>query len=78
MTAGPLDDETVNKLARQQGVITVPDTNPHLAATAALFQKLALGGTPAFIVGNEVVYGEDMDAVSAAIAKAQALQSAQG
>ncbi len=72
MTVGPIDDATVDRLARQQGVITVPATNPHIAATAALFQKLALGGTPAFIVGNEVVYGEDMDAVAAAIARAEA------
>ena len=71
MTGGALDDATVDRLARQQGVIAVPETNPHLAATAALFQKLALGGTPAFIVGNEVVYGEDMDAVAAAISRAE-------
>ncbi len=71
MTGGPIDDDAVDKLARQQGVITVPATNPHIAATAALFQKLALGGTPAFIVGDEVVYGEDMDAVAAALAKAE-------
>ena len=67
---------TVDRLARQQGVITVPDANPHLAATAALFQKLALGGTPAFIAGDDVVYGEDMDAVAAAIAKAGSKPSA--
>ncbi len=71
MTAGPLDDDKIDRLARQQGVIAVPATNPHLAETSALFAKLALGGTPAFIVGNEVVYGEDMDAVAAAITKAE-------
>ena len=70
MTAGPLDVETIDKLARRQGVITVPKVDPHIAATEALFRKLALGGTPAFIVGNEVVYGEDMDAVEAAITRA--------
>jgi protein-disulfide isomerase len=78
MTGGPVDDATVDRLARQQGVITVPATNPHLAATAALFQKLALGGTPAFIIGDDVVYGEDMDAVGAAIAKAQTRSSTNG
>jgi protein-disulfide isomerase len=76
MTGGPIDDDTVDKLARQHGVITVPQTNAHIAATAALFQKLALGGTPAFIIGNDVVYGEDMDAVTAAIAKAETKPSA--
>ena len=71
MTGGPIDDASIDRAARRQGVIAVPATNTHIAATAALFQKLSLGGTPAFIVGNEVVYGEDMDAVEAAIARAE-------
>ncbi len=71
MTGGPLDDASIDRAARRQGVITVPNTNPHLAATAALFSHLALGGTPAFIIGNQVVYGEDMDAVAAAISRAE-------
>ncbi len=75
MTAGPLDAETVGRLARRQGVITVPDANPHLAATTTLFQKLALGGTPAFVIGDEVVYGEDMDAVAAAVARVEAAKT---
>ena len=70
MTAGPLDDAAIDRVARQQGVITVPQSNPHLADTAALFRKLSLGGTPAFIIGDDVVYGEDMDAVNAAIGRA--------
>ncbi len=76
MTAGPLDNDTIDRFARQQGVIAVPETNAHLAATSALFQKLALGGTPAFIIGDDVVYGEDMDAVAADIAKAESRPSA--
>lgn len=72
MTGGPIDDASIDQAARRRGVISVPATSPHLAATAALFQKLSLGGTPAFIVGDDVVYGEDMDAVAAAVAKAEA------
>ena len=71
MTSGPIEDDAIDQQARRQGVITVPATDAHLAATAALFQKLALGGTPAFIVGDEIVYGEDLDAVEAAIGRAE-------
>ncbi len=35
------------------------------------FTKLALCGTPAFVIGDQIVYGEDMDAVDAAIARAR-------
>ena len=72
MGAGPLDDGVIDQLARRQGVITVPSTEPHIAETYALFNKLALGGTPAFIIGDDIVYGEDMDAVEAAVRRAEA------
>jgi len=62
-----MDDDSIDRLARQKGAIEIPRTNAHLAATAALFGKLALGGTPAFIIGDTVVYGDDMDAVEAAL-----------
>jgi protein-disulfide isomerase len=70
MSARPLDDDLIDALARQKGVIAVPAANSHIASTAALFNQLALGGTPAFIVGDQFIYGEDMDAVEAAVAKA--------
>jgi protein-disulfide isomerase len=41
-----------------------------IAETQALFTRLALGGTPAFIIGDTVIPGEDMRAVKAAITKA--------
>ena len=43
MTSGPIDDDSIDQLARRQGVIAVPATDPHIAATTALFQKLAPG-----------------------------------
>jgi protein-disulfide isomerase len=67
MAARGMTDGTIDALARQRGVISVPNRNDHLARNAALFSQLALGGTPAFVVGNTIVYGEDMDAVDAAI-----------
>lgn len=72
MATRGLNDETIDALARQKGVIAIPDANRHLAANAALFQQLGLGGTPAFIVGDQIIYGEDMDAVEAAVARGQA------
>jgi protein-disulfide isomerase len=67
MAGRDMDDDAIDRLARQKGAIKIPRTNAHLAATAALFGKLALGGTPAFIIGDTVVYGDDMDAVEAAL-----------
>lgn len=71
MAAEPLNVDTVNQIARRYGVDRVPETEPHLAENADLFTKLALGGTPAFVIGDTIVYGEDMDAVEAAIRKAE-------
>ena len=70
MATRPLTEPVIDQIAHRQGAISVPAANPHLAATAALFNQLALGGTPAFIVGDQIIYGEDMDGVNAAIGKA--------
>ena len=72
MATRGLDDATIDALAHQKGVIVIPAANTHLAATTALFTQLGLGGTPAFIIGDKIVYGEDMDAVEAAVARAEA------
>lgn len=80
MTARPLDDTTIDQIAHQKGALP-KDLDPasdaattakaQLADTRALFEKLALGGTPAFIVGDQIILGEDMAAVDAAVAKAR-------
>jgi len=72
MATHGLDDEAIDALAHQKGAISVPEQNRHLAANAALFQQLGLGGTPAFIVGDQFIYGEDMDALDTAIARVKA------
>jgi protein-disulfide isomerase len=77
MAARPLDDATIDRLAAEKGASAadlkaLPAADAHIRATGALFSKLNLGGTPAFIVGDEIVYGEDMDALAAAITKARA------
>ena len=77
MAARPLDDEIADRIARQNGaaandVKAYPAADAQIRETSALFNQLHLGGTPAFIIGRQIVYGEDMDAVAAAIAKARA------
>lgn len=75
MASEPVNVESVNQIAHRYGVDHIPETVPHLAENADLFAKLALGGTPAFIIGDTIVYGEDMDAVGAAIRKAEQAKS---
>jgi protein-disulfide isomerase len=77
MATHPLDDAAINRIAIAKGAKSA-DLAPnvlnqaHLLDTAHLFNRLALGGTPAFIVGDDIIAGEDMDAVEASIAKARA------
>jgi protein-disulfide isomerase len=76
-----LDDETIDQIAlrfgaRASDLRSDPAADTQLARTTALFNKLDLGGTPAFIVGDVIIPGEDMDAVSAAIAKARGKSAA--
>ena len=76
MTTQPLDDGTVQKVALANGAhagdIAPNATNTaQLAATNALFDKLALDGTPGFVVGLKILAGDDMDALNAAIAAAR-------
>ena len=76
MATHPLDVATVNRLAVANGAKTA-DLSPsapataQLAATDKLFKDLSLDGTPAFIVGNEIIPGADMEALAAAIDKAR-------
>jgi protein-disulfide isomerase len=79
MDARPLTDEEIDHLAAAKGVdvaamnapAAVAAANAHIAAVAALAQKLAIDGTPGFVVGDTIVHGEDYDALAAAIAKAE-------
>jgi protein-disulfide isomerase len=79
MAARPLTDDEIDHLAAAKGVdvaamnapAAVAAANAHIAAVAALAQKLAIDGTPGFVVGDTIVHGEDFDALTAAIAKAE-------
>jgi protein-disulfide isomerase len=76
MATHPLDRSTIDRIALDKGarpedMAPGPINTAQLADTANLFKTLALDGTPAFIVGNIIIGGEDMDAVDAAIAQAR-------
>ncbi len=73
MQTRPLDDAQIDQIASRMGAgpPAAPAETRQLADTAALFNKLSLIGTPAFIVGDTIVPGEDMDAVLAAIAQTE-------
>ena len=76
MATHGLDEATIDRIALANGATLADLKDPtvggkQLADIAALFNRLDLGGTPAFIVGDDIVYGEDMDALNAAIAKAR-------
>ena len=76
MAARPLDEAAIDRILAARGGSTASLNDPGLKADAAKqladVRKLAIGlgveGTPAFIIGDTIVPGEDMDAVNAAIA----------
>lgn len=77
MSTRGLDAAAIDRLAlahggKVAGMQANPAADKQIADTASLFAKLDLGGTPAFIVGDDIVYGEDMDGVAAAVAKSKA------
>ena len=78
MNAHGLDAAGIDRLARQKGAhpadLSAPPASARaqLAQTTALFTRLNLEGTPAFIVGDHIILGEDMAAVYDAVARARA------
>ncbi len=77
MSARGMNDEIVDQFARSHGVDPAKAEAPQVRSAAdaqlsdvrKLAQSLYIDGTPAFIVGDEIIPGEDMDAVQAAIIK---------
>jgi protein-disulfide isomerase len=80
MSARPLTDDEIDRLAAAKGVdlaamnapATLAQDQTQLDDVAKLAQKLAIDGTPGFIVGDTIIHGEDNEALADAIAKAQA------
>jgi protein-disulfide isomerase len=79
MSARPLTDDEIDRLATAKGVdiaamnapAAVAKDNAHLAAVADLAKQLAIEGTPGFVVGDAFVRGDDYEALTAAIDKAE-------
>jgi protein-disulfide isomerase len=83
MAARPLDDAAVNSILTAHGVDPTTldkddfrkDASAQMLATRQLATALGIDGTPAFIVGDTNIPGEDMDALRAAIAAQRARKS---
>jgi len=79
MAAHALDDATIDRIALAHGARPA-DLAPgsagavkaQIARNTRLFNQLDLGGTPAFIIGNQIISGEDMGSLTAAVARAEA------
>jgi protein-disulfide isomerase len=74
MNARPLDDATIDRLAIAKGarpsdIVPGPANTAQLAATKLLFTKLAMDGTPGFVIGDHIFTGEDMDQIVTDLAK---------
>ncbi|HEY3800617.1 MAG TPA: thioredoxin domain-containing protein [Caulobacteraceae bacterium] len=79
MAAHPLTDDAIDQLAAAKGVnltemndpANVAKANTQMQDISKLATRLAIDGTPGFVVGDTIVYGEDYDSLAAAIDKAE-------
>ena len=80
MSTHGLDDDAIDRIALSKGAKAATLASPQVAAESngqigavtQLFQQLSLRGTPAFIVGDLIVPGEDLDSVLQEINKQRA------
>ncbi len=79
MSTHPLTDAEIDRIAAAHGVniaaMNAPDVrkadDTQLADIAKLADKLAITGTPGFVVGDDIIVGEDYDTLTSDIAKAE-------
>jgi protein-disulfide isomerase len=73
MATKGLDDPAILRIMTQHGASASALSNPnaddvkHLADVRALASKIGVTGTPAFIIGDSLIPGEDMESVQAAV-----------
>lgn len=75
MTDRNLDNAGVNRIAASHGVAPaqldnaefIREVAAHLRDNAEVAQAIGITGTPGFVVGNEIIFGADMEALQAAI-----------
>ena len=78
MDAHPLTDAEIDRIAAEKGVDLAAMNAPNALAkdkiqlddVQKLAEKLAIDGTPGFVVGDTIIHGEDYDALATAIARA--------
>lgn len=79
MATRPLDTAAIDRIAMEHHIdphaaesgTQKIDADRQLQDTHTLAEQLGIEGTPAFIVGDTMIPGEDMDALNAAIASAR-------
>ena len=79
MAARPLTDEDIDRLAAAKGIdvaamnapATVAKDQTQIDDVGKLATKLAINGTPGFVVGDTIIRGEDYDGLTTAIAAAE-------
>ena len=79
MAARPLTDQEIDRLAADRGIdvaamnapATVAKDQAQIDDVRELASKLAIDGTPGFVIGDTIVHGEDYDGLTAAIAAAE-------
>lgn len=80
MAQKPLNPETVDRVFRTAGVDPAraragandPAIERQISETHDLARALGIDGTPAFVVGDQIIHGADMNALRAAIEAAKA------
>lgn len=80
MAEKSLDDATLDRHLRAVGVDPAaarqaaksPDIEQQIVDTHELASNLGINGTPAFVVGDRIISGADLEALKAAIAEAKA------
>ena len=79
MAARPLTDEDIDRLAAAKGIdvtamnapATMAKDQTQIDDVGKLATKLAINGTPGFVVGDTIIRGEDYDGLTTAIAAAE-------
>jgi len=79
MSTHPLTDQAIDALARRRGVRLEAMQDPGFRKAAReqlddnlqLASRLAIDGTPGFVIGDTLIEGEDYDGILAAIVKAE-------
>lgn len=80
MAQKPLNPETVDRVfkaagvdpARARAAANDPAIERQIAETHDLARALGIDGTPAFVVGDQIIHGADLNALKAAIETARA------